>query len=220
MDSPATPGRPLRADARRNQRRLLATAAEVFAERGTDASLEEVARRAQVGIGTLYRHFPTRDALVEALLHDRFVRLRDRATELRAAPPAHAGTASELTGEAAGAVAVLGVWLAEFAEVASVYRGLPASVMATMCDETSELHSACQAVRDAGAELLRHAKDTGAVRADARAADLLALVNAIAWISEQSPADPGRTDRLLGLVLAGLSAAGTSRRTAGSEVRS
>ena len=199
MESPAAPGRPLRADARRNQQRLLATAAEVFAERGTDASLEEVARRAQVGIGTLYRHFPTRDALVEALLHDRFVRLRDRATELRASPTAGAA--------GSGPLAALGDWLAEFAEAASVYRGLPASVMATMCDQTSELHAACQAVRDAGADLLRDAQRAGAVRADARAADLLALVNAIAWIAEQSPPDPGRTDRLLRLVLAGLASA-------------
>ena len=59
--------KPLRKDAQRNREKLLAAAVELFAERGTDGSLEEVAKRAGVGIGTLYRHFPTRDALVEAV---------------------------------------------------------------------------------------------------------------------------------------------------------
>ena len=64
---PDEPGRPQRADARRNRDLLLAAAAEVYDERGVDASLEEIARRAGVGIGTLYRHFPTRDAVTEAV---------------------------------------------------------------------------------------------------------------------------------------------------------
>ena len=67
---PAAPSRPMRADARRNYDRILATARVVFAERGTDASLDEIAKRAEVGAGTLYRHFPTREALVDALLQD------------------------------------------------------------------------------------------------------------------------------------------------------
>jgi len=68
---PAGDAKPLRADAKRNQQRLLSAAVEVFAERGADsASLEEIARRAGVGIGTLYRHFPTRQALLEAVYQD------------------------------------------------------------------------------------------------------------------------------------------------------
>jgi AcrR family transcriptional regulator len=73
-------GDKLRKDAQRNRVRLLAAAREVFAEQGLDASLEEVARRAEVGIGTLYRHFPTRDALVEALLDNRMKDVTDAGT--------------------------------------------------------------------------------------------------------------------------------------------
>jgi AcrR family transcriptional regulator len=76
----------MRADARRNYDRLLAVAHEVFAEQGTGASLEEVARRADVGIGTLYRHFPTRDAVLEALLNAGFTSLRVKAEALLSSP--------------------------------------------------------------------------------------------------------------------------------------
>ena len=69
----------MRADARRNYDRLIDEAARAFAADGTGASLEEIARRAGVGIGTLYRHFTTRDALVDAILRERFDELRDEA---------------------------------------------------------------------------------------------------------------------------------------------
>src|SRR3954452_2753784 len=82
----ATESRPMRADARRNVERLLAVAKETFAERGADAPLEEIARRAGVGIGTLYRHFPTREALLEALLRDSFEPLRAEADRLLTSP--------------------------------------------------------------------------------------------------------------------------------------
>ena len=71
-----------RADAQRNRELLVAAAREAFADRGTDASLRDVARSAGVGIGTLYRHFPTREALLEALVESNFEELRARADEL------------------------------------------------------------------------------------------------------------------------------------------
>src|SRR5215467_9087559 len=74
--------RPMRADAQRNYQRLLSTAAAAFAERGADdVSLEEIARRAGVGIGTLYRHFPTRQALLEAVYRDQVEAVRAAAEE-------------------------------------------------------------------------------------------------------------------------------------------
>lgn len=76
----------VRADARRNYEHLLAVAGEAFAEHGTDASLRDVARRAGVGIGTLYRHFPTRETLLEALMSSRFDVLRASAEDLLGAP--------------------------------------------------------------------------------------------------------------------------------------
>ena len=82
-----THDKPLRADAPRNREKLLAAAVELFAERGTEGSLEEVAKRAGVGIGTLYRHFPTRDALVEAAYRNEVAQLRAAADELLAELP-------------------------------------------------------------------------------------------------------------------------------------
>src|SRR4051812_17152066 len=68
-------GRPLRADARRNRERVLTAAREVFAEHGPEAQMDDVARRAEVGVGTVYRHFPTKEALIDALVAEAFARL-------------------------------------------------------------------------------------------------------------------------------------------------
>ncbi|MEV0406071.1 TetR family transcriptional regulator [Actinoallomurus sp. NPDC050550] len=85
---PDTGPRPLRADARRNRERLLEAAVRAFAEEGTDATLDAIAKDAGVGIGTLYRHFPTREALVEAAYRNELARLCDAAPDLlRTAPP-------------------------------------------------------------------------------------------------------------------------------------
>src|SRR5450432_1475305 len=79
----STTARPLRADAQRNQQRLVSAAMAAFTEHGADdASLEEIARRAGLGIGTLYRHFPTRQALLEAVYQDQIEALRVRADQL------------------------------------------------------------------------------------------------------------------------------------------
>src|SRR3954452_2756992 len=99
-----------RADARRNHERLLVAAHEVFGKEGSESSLREIARRAGVGIGTLYRHFPTREALLEALLRDNVERLRDRADQL----------ARTISAERA-----LVTWLHEFVDSANSYRGMP-----------------------------------------------------------------------------------------------
>ena len=74
-------GRPLRADARRNREKVLAAARVAFAEAGRDAQMDDVARRAEVGVGTVYRHFPTKDALLEALVEDTFAQIAARARE-------------------------------------------------------------------------------------------------------------------------------------------
>src|ERR1700756_1323695 len=91
---PGSAERPMRADAQRNYAKLLGAASEAFLESGADdVSLEEIARRAGVGIGTLYRHFPTRQALLEAVYRDQVELLRARAEELIATkPPAEALT--------------------------------------------------------------------------------------------------------------------------------
>jgi AcrR family transcriptional regulator len=182
--------RPMRADARRNYQRLVAAAAAAFAERGTDASMDDVARRAGVGPGTLYRHFPTRQALLEAVYRDQVEALSGLAYELRDTLP---------PGEA------LAAWLRAVAGFATAKRELAAALMSGPGDERPEVFAAGkQAMREAGTALVRHAQEAGEVRGDVDVADLLKLGHAIALAAEHAPDGPDQADRLLALVMDGL----------------
>ena len=180
--------RHMRADAHRNAERLLAAAKTAFAEHGVSASLEDIARDAGVGIGTLYRHFPTRQALLEAVLRDYLEALRAKATNLLTSP-------SPVDGLAA--------WLRFVVVQATAYQGLAATFEAILRDERSTVWSFCLDVLAAGEELLTRAQDSGAVQADVDFTDLVKLVHAIAWATEKTD-DPARADRLLTLVMDGL----------------
>ncbi|MFE9294058.1 TetR/AcrR family transcriptional regulator [Streptomyces niveus] len=193
------PRRRMRADARRNYERLLTEAGAAFAERGTDASLEDVARRAGVANGTLYAHFPTRQALLEALLGDRMRALAGRAHELMDHPSPHEA---------------LLLWARAAVAHATAYRGLATSLMRAVEDETSELYAACRSVLDAGEHLLGRAQRAGVTREDATAADLYALVNSVAWAGEQTSA--AQAERLLSFAMEGLRPVGTVRPARGS----
>ncbi|KAA2266972.1 TetR/AcrR family transcriptional regulator [Solihabitans fulvus] len=179
----------MRADARRNYERVLAAARAVFAVHGTEASLRDVARTAGVGIGTLYRHFPTREALLEALLRNEFEQLSAKADGLLADPSPDAALVS---------------WLRDFATGSTTYQGLPASVLAALHDDGSELHAACLAMREVGARLLARAQEAGTIRADLDIGELFALTAALAWVNEQVPGEADVTDRFLTLVMEGL----------------
>jgi AcrR family transcriptional regulator len=188
--------RALRADARRNRERLLAAAEKVFGQAGTLASLETVARRAGVGVGTLYRHFPTREALIEALVRDRLDALLALAEELlRATAPLQS----------------LRTWLRESVRSSCAYRGLAgpiASAAGATCD--SRLSGYCAKRQSATTALLDRAKQAGEIRAEVDPGDLSAMVNAIAWAAEHSP-DASGTDRLLSLLIDGLRVPGAGR---------
>lgn len=178
--------RPLRADARRNRSRLLDAATAAFAEAGTAASLEDVARRAGLGIGTLYRHFPARDDLIEAVIHDGVNDLVARADELI---------------EADDPFVALTRWLRDVVVHASRYRGLATSMAAATCGE-GRLTDACHRQEAAASALVERARRAGALRSDVTVEEVLDLVSAIAWVAEQGrPHDEGR---LLDLVLDGL----------------
>jgi AcrR family transcriptional regulator len=183
-----------RADARRNRDQLLAVAAEAVAEQGVDVSLRDVARRAGVGIGTLYRHFPTREALLEALFRSRFDGLRDLGADLLDAEDPRQALLTWLTGLATGA---------------STYRGLPESVLVGLRDESSELHVSCHAMSAAGAALLDRAQRAGTVRPDVTIQEVLALTAGVAWASDHT-ARPDTIDRLLALTMTGLTTTTTS----------
>lgn len=186
---PVEPRAP-RADAQRNRDRILAEAAAVVAEQGTQASLRDVARRAGIGLGTLYRHFPTREDLLGALLGARFDHLAARADTLAAA---------DLSAEAA-----LADWLHEFVLGAGAFHGLPATLLAALHDPDSGLHGSCLRMRQAGGRLLAAAQRDGVIRPDVEPVDLFALANALSWVSDQAPVLAERRDHLFRLVLDGL----------------
>lgn len=174
----------MRADAKKNYDHLLEVARTVVAEQGADASMRDVARRAEVGIGTLYRHFPTREALLAALLRESFDKLTDDAVEFETA------TASDDT---------LVAWLRETVAMAHSHRGVIASMTAAIADPESALHASCVTMRASGTRLLVRAQAEGKARPDIDGADLFALVGALAWLNDQ-PSLAERADHLFGVI--------------------
>ena len=162
----------MRADAQKNYDHLLDVARGVFGEQGAEASMRDVARTAGVGIGTLYRHFPTREALLEALLRGSFDRITNDAVELEAAAA---------PGDA------LVAWLRSMVALAHGQRGVIASMTAAIDDPDSALHASCVALKTSGARLLARAQAQGRARTDIDGVDLLALVSALAWLNDQPP---------------------------------
>ncbi len=183
------PARRPRADAVRNRARIVETAREVFNARGSDASLEEIARGAGVGIGTLYRHFPTRDDLVVAVFREHIDELQRLAEQL---------LVSNDPGEA------LATWLHEQLLQASTCRGLGAEAMLTMLAQHDE-PPACEAMRQAGAQLLARAQAAGAVRPGVEIDDLVRMVQAVSLAAEECD-DDGTAERLFSLLLDGIRA--------------
>jgi AcrR family transcriptional regulator len=182
--------RAMRADARRNYERLLSAAVAAFAEHGADtASLEEIARRAGVGIGTLYRHFPTRQALLEAVYTDQVEALRIRAAEL-------------LRHEAPGQA--LADWLRALVAFGSTKRSLTTALLETL-DKDSELLSSCGAIlRESTSEMLERAQRAGEARTDVKGTDVLRLAHGVSMAAEWAGGDPGQAERMLTLVIDGL----------------
>lgn len=188
MVQTATGQRAKRADAKRNYDTIVAAARNAVAQRGGDIVLEDIAREAGVGIGTLYRHFPTRQALLEATFLHEALELRDRALELADSP---------------SAFAALVEWLRLQMALGARGRTLGASVMSAKYTEGSDLHSALMEGRAAGTALLRRAEAEGAVRPGLDLTDVLKLIHGIVLANEPSP-DPARADRMFELVVAGL----------------
>jgi len=176
----------MRADARRSRAKLLEAATAAFAEHGAEAPLDDIARRANVGIGTLYRHFPTRLDLQAAVYRSQVQSVCDRADELLvSADPGQA----------------LIAWVHALGAYLVTKRGL-ANALIGAVGKDSELMNGCMtAMRDAADRLVYNAQQAGVLRADVTARDLLRLVHGIAVATEGSPQD---TDRLMALMLDGL----------------
>ena len=177
--------RPQRADARRNYEKLLAVARDVFAEDGASATLDDIARRAQVGPATLYRHFPTRQHLLEAVYLEEVVAISRSAEDLADLPPWEA----------------LVQWLHEFVRYAATKRALADEMLASI-DRDAEVFQACRAaLTAAGGALIERAQEAGVVRPDANFMDVARLLGGIAAIQG---VEPDEVERLLDIVLDGL----------------
>jgi AcrR family transcriptional regulator len=177
----------LRADARRNRDKLLAAATAAFAEAGTDASLEAIAKQAGVGIGTLYRHFPTRDALVEAAYRNEVAQLRAAADELLAElPPDEA----------------LEAWMRRFVDYGTAKRGMR-DALQSIAGGASLFADTRGQVTEAVAVLLRAGAEAGTLRADVEPEDVLRAMGAI-WLVAEGDDFAEQAMRILQLVLDGL----------------
>jgi AcrR family transcriptional regulator len=194
--SAAVPVPPKRADARRNYERLLAAATAAFAEHGADdVSLEEIARRAGVGIGTLYRHFPARQALLEAVYKDQVDGLDALAAKL-------------LTAESPGAA--LGEWLRAFVAFGRTKRSLSSALVSTLGKDAEFLSACSMTLRTRTDELLHRAQLAGEARPGVQAGDILRLTHGLIMATDAAPTDPDQPDRLLALVIGGLLAGNES----------
>jgi len=180
--------KPRRADALRNRERLLAAALALFTEQGTDVSLETVAREAGVGVGTLYRHFPTRDALVEAVYLSELDRLHEGAGELLAEHPPEEALAR---------------WMDRFVEYAATKRGMSGALQSVIASGRNPYSQSRTKLVEALTTLLDAARAAGAVRDDVDAEDVLLAIGGI-WAMPVETGWEERARRLLGLVMDGL----------------
>ncbi len=177
--------RPKRADARRNYDKVLAAAREAFAEGGESTALEEIARRAGVGIGTLYRHFPNRQALLEALYLNEVEAICRSAEELDGGDPWEA----------------LQSWFERLIGYLATKRAL-AHELLDYLDQDAALFQTCRAsLFAAGEPLLARAQAAGAVRSDVEFSDVMQLVGGIAKIPSS---DPAQVEHILRIALDGL----------------
>ncbi len=181
--------RPLRADAQRNYDRILEVAADAFAESGAQASLDDIACRAGVGPGTLYRHFPNRESLLAAALDESWKKLHRYAEELADEPDA---------------CRALRNWMIALARHMGAYGGLPESVADALRDRQSPLNPSCSLAVHGTGMLIARAKEAGVVRADVSSDDLLVIANSLAWAAEKKGGSLDVVPRLLDIFLAGL----------------
>jgi AcrR family transcriptional regulator len=174
-----------RADARRNHEKVLVAARDAFAQNGASTSLEAIARRAGVGIGTLYRHFPTRQALLEAVYTHEVDVLCRSAAEFEGADPWEAFEG----------------WLRQFVAYMATKQALVHELF-DYVDRDAPLFKGCRtSIFTAGDPLLKRAQEAGAVRPDV---DLSEIIQMIGGIAKIQATEPGQIDHILRIALDGL----------------
>ncbi|GII83177.1 putative transcriptional regulatory protein TetR [Sphaerisporangium siamense] len=185
---PSPPSPPLRADARRNRARILEAAAAVFAEKGASATTEEVAVRAGVAVGTVFRHFPTKNDLLKAILKDLMENLTEQVRAL--------GSGGD---PAIGLFAFFGEMVGQAVEKRTVAELVAADFGVDMM-----VAGPVETLRDAIGTLLARAQEAGTVRADVRLDEVLALLTGVCQGAVHAAWPPDLQRRVLAIVFAGL----------------
>lgn len=182
--------RPMRADARRNYDRLVEVAHEVFTEQGIGASLEEIARRAGVGTGTLYRHFPTREALLSTVMESAFTAQHVYAQELLAREDA---------------AAALDDYIRYWIRNTAPYKGLAVEVMKAAMEGNRALSaSSCFLARDDAEEILARAQASGQIRTDITQKDVWRLLHGVVMAVKDTEIDQATARTMVDVILKGL----------------
>jgi AcrR family transcriptional regulator len=184
----STAARPLRADAQRNRDKLLTAAVQAFAEEGEDVPLETIAARAGVGIGTLYRHFPSREALVAAAYRNEVDALCAAAADLVATLPADQA---------------LRAWAERFADYIAAKRAMGDALRSAAGSDSPLFAQTRARIVDALGLLLQAGAASGTLRADVDARDVMRVINGI-WYLPKSPEWRADVGRMLDLVIDGL----------------
>ncbi|MDX2936739.1 TetR/AcrR family transcriptional regulator [Streptomyces ipomoeae] len=180
--------RPLRADARRNRERILAAATRAFSERGADASLDAIAKAAGVGPGTLYRHFPTREALIEAAYRNELARVCDSAAELLADnPPDRA----------------MRLWMDRFIDYLAAKGGMAEALRAVVASGADPFAETLDRLSTAIGTLLHAGAEAGLLRSDVDPLDVGFSLGGVSLIAND-PVHRERAGRMLDLILDGL----------------
>jgi AcrR family transcriptional regulator len=180
--------RPLRADAQRNREQLLEAAVRAFAHDGPDVTLDAIAKDAGVGIGTLYRHFPTREALVDAAYRNELARLCDSVADL-------------LESEAPDVA--MRAWMDLFVEYMTTKRGMADALRALIASGGNPFAESRTRMLDAISTLIRAGATVGAVRSDIDPTDVLASLSGVS-LAAGEPAQRDQARRLLDLLMDGL----------------
>ncbi|MFF2313020.1 TetR/AcrR family transcriptional regulator [Streptomyces albidoflavus] len=189
MSEVATGARRQRTDKQRNRTHILEVAEQFFTERGITGSMDAIAKRAGVGPGTLYRHFPNREALLAALLQARDEELEARREAIR-----H-GVSDSRT--------ALAQWLDALGEWVTAFDGLPEPLRAALSEGTSPLAITCQGFITTTEEFLHAAQGDGCAKPWVRARDLFLSTLATAWARGAAMADESSPDALVSLMRTG-----------------
>ena len=180
----------MRADAQRNRGRLIEAAREVFREQGYDASLDEVAKRAGVGAGTLYRHFPSRDVLMDAIMQRWVDRVNDSVEKVLV----HEGEPRDL----------LLTWFETYVDLISMHKGGPAKITSAMGDEGSPIVTKCQTLTAATQRVVDRLDEQHALREHIEAVQMCRLVGGVASVADSADLEPAAVRPLLEVIADGM----------------